>query len=429
MKRVVPDASFGPCNLAGIGAPQGPHTGAGAGASAGSNGDGDGGSDGMFASTSTSTNDAVNSLMATRLYAAGAPVDFIAMSEYSRAFPGAPKGARQPAPQAMKSGITRLSEIGRLATTGSLTGELSIPVEVHEYGWAAWLGFRGGPRWPHGSFGAAYNIVSWLWQRQAGAARVFTWGYKFDDSLAVANASASGATAAHVGRPIISGWGWTLGAMELLLGTDGDTIGAEMVVDTIPPGFDSDSDFKNFKHYKHSRAGSKLGGAATFNRTFGAFRMAQPKARTLHYLLTAFSGNFTDHSSVGVRILIGADDFPSAKPFWDLHNRSAVSIVQRVFNRTTCAHDTIQADMDAAGGFSAGLLTEDLPAVGMIRSMCTAKGLALAAKSTDKYLAMSDVSLQPRPFTGGVEVDTHGMVIILPKMEQPSLMLLSFAAI
>ena len=324
-----------------------------------------------------------------------------------------PAGFRDAIPQELKMGVERIAEIGLLATTGKLTGsKLAIPVEVHEYGWAGWGGYRGGSRWPHGSFGAAYNIASWLYQRQGGADRIFTWGYGFDDSLAIANPAASGATAAHAGRPLISGWGWTLGAMEILLGTDGDTIGAEMAVDTPGPS------------------------STDYNYTVGAFRMAQPKARTLHYLLSVFSGSFTDHSAVNITLRITAADFPatsgggkSLSPFWDLANRSAVTITERVLNRTTCAHDTIRADLDAAGGYSAGLVIEELPAVGAVNKMCTQKGLDLAAMSTKKYLAMSDASLLSRPFSGEAAVDGSNLIVTLRGVERPSVMLLSFTTV
>ena len=353
VKRVVPDAKVGPCNIvctySGVheaGVEQGPHMSGGA----------------KDHSRAEPRYAQVNDLFGSRLYAARAPVDFIAMTEYSHAVPGEADGYRNVAPQAAKAGIERITEIGMLATTGKKTGsKLAIPVEVHEYGWAGWGGYRGGFRWPHGSFGAAYNVASWLWMRQGGVARVFTWGYKFDDSLAVANPEASGATAAHVGRPLISGWGWTLGAMEILLGTDGDTIGAEMVVDTPNPEDPSN------------------------NYTFGAFRMAQPKARTLHYLLTAFSGNFTDHSAMNITLRITAADFPETSggktPFWNLANRSAVAITERVFNSTMCAHDTIRADLDAAGGYAAGLVNEPLPVVDAVNQMArAARAASLASR-------------------------------------------------
>lgn len=191
--------------------------------------------------------------------------------------------------------------------------------------------------------------------------------------------------------------------MEILLGTDGDTIGAEMVIDTPGPL------------------------APCYNYTFGALRMAQPKARRLHYLLTAFSGNFTDHTTIDVTLRITAADFPQQMaPFWDLSNRSAVVITERVLNRTTCAHDTVRADLDTAGGHAAGLVHEELPSVGAVREMCTEKGLELAAKSTKKYLAMSDVSLRAREFSGEAVVKGGDLVVTLREVERPSLVLLSF---
>tara|TARA_B110000208_G_scaffold191868_1_gene260632 strand:- start:2554 stop:4665 length:2112 start_codon:yes stop_codon:yes gene_type:complete len=401
VKRVVPGAKVGPCNLVVQNAVDV---------------DGDGlmhahEVDQRLPNAGLTGYAQVNDLFATRLYAARAPVDFIAMTSYSKSVPGGVEGYRHVAPHLDKVGVERITEIGLLATTGKKTGsQITIPVEVHEYGWAGWGGYRGGFRWPHGSFGAAYNVASWLWMRQAGVERIFSWGYKFDDSLAVANPEASGATAAHAGRPLISGWGWTLGAMEVLLGTDGDTIGAEMVVDTPCPDADP-----------------------PYNYTFGVFRMAQPKAKTLHYLLTAFSGDFTDHSTMDITLSITAADFPETsggnKPFWDLANRSAVAITERVFNRTTCTHDQIRADLDAAGGYQAGLVNEELPVVDAVNEMSTPAGLDIAAKGTKRYLAMSDSSLLPRPFSGEVVVDGDSVVVTLRGVERPSLVLLSFAAV
>lgn len=393
VKRVLPHASFGPSNFAGLGAPN--------------------------ATTNTTTESMMN-LMAKRLFDSGAAVDFIAMSEYSREAPGQPKGARQASPQAMKAGIERLEELGRLATLGTLAGAtpLPVPLEVHEYGWAQWVGDEDQSTWPHGSFGAAYNVASWMWQRQAGVDRVFSWGYKFDDSLAVADPAGSGATAAHAGRPLVSGWGWTLGAMELLLGTDGDTVGAEMVVDTPAEG-----------------SGAHGQGGGAYNYTFGVFRMAQPKARAMHFLLSAFSGNFTDHSALEVKLTLCAGDFPGGEAWWDLSNRSAVAVVERVFNRTTSVHDIIQADLSSAGGFREGLLTKTDASVDMVRTMATAKGLqqlVAEQRSTGKYLAISDRSLQPQPLSGVAEsVEAGGgepSLVVTLKVERPALVLLSFTA-
>ena len=315
------------------------------------------------------------------------------MSEYSRGV--GPAGHRQAAPQAMADGVSTLGQLARMA------GVPAVPLEVHEYGWASWGKFADSSFWPHGSFGAAYNVASWLWQRSAGARRVFHWGYTFDDGLAAANPAASGATANHHGRPIISGWGWTLGAMELLLGADGDSVGGEMVSDT-PSQLDP-----------------------SYNNTLGAFRAAQPKGRALHYLVCAFSGNYQEHSAVDLTLRISAADFPGSQPFWDLHDTSAVVVSERVYNSSTSAHDAIRNDLAVAGGYPSLLSRQD-PSVDMIEKMTTPRGLAAAAANTRKYLEMSDASLQARPFTGGLSVSGGALTASLT-MQRPSLVLLSFA--
>ena len=61
-----------------------------------------------------------------------------------------------------------------------------------------------------------------------------------------------------------------------------------------------------------------------------------------------------------------------------------------------------------------------------VREMCTEKGLALAAKSTKKYLAMSDASLRARAFSGEAVVKGGDLVVTLREVERPTLVLLSF---
>ena len=88
-----------------------------------------------------------------------------------------------------------------------------------------------------------------------------------------------------------------------------------------------------------------------YNTTLGVIRAAQPRAKSLHYLICAFSGNFTDHSTEAVQISIGAADFPGGAPFWDLADLGAVTATERVFNSTTSVHDVLRADLQALGGY------------------------------------------------------------------------------
>ena len=440
VKRVVPEAGFGPCNFAGLGSPEGPTTeeeedeaaAAAVGAGAG---------------PAPSVGSIQLDLFAKAVHDRRLPIDFFAMSEYSRAAPATgAKGSRQVAPQGSAEGIERLAQLARLATTGSSSSSssgtvggaasISIPLEVHEYGWAAWLGFQDQSSWPHGSFGAAYNIASWLWQRQAGVSKVFHWGYKFDDSLAAHDRPAAAAAAPrddpaaannnHAGRPLVSGWGWTLGAMELLLGKedDDDAIAAQMVRDS-PSAVNPN-----------------------YNNTFGAIRSAQPKARTLQYLLAAFSGNYTEHSVLDVTLSVSAADFPQGKPYWDLLQPHSSRVTAVVYNASTSVHDAIQRDLEAAGGYPT-LLTKPDPSVDMVREMATPEGLrhlVATTGSVEKYLAMSDASLRAHPFTGelssvsSVSSGTDGgggggggeggggVLEARLSMERPSLVLLTFAA-
>jgi hypothetical protein len=391
VKRVVPEAGFGPCNFAGLGAPEGPTEQVVVGLSP------------AAAAATVSIGTIQLDQFAKAVHARQLPIDFFAMSEYSRDTPG-PKGSRQVAPQGSGEGVARLGQLARVATTGSAGAPgvvgATIPIEVHEYGWAAWVGSEDQSAWPHGSFGAAYNVASWLWQRRAGVAKVFHWGYKFDDSLAAHDPAPRPAN--HTGRPLLSGWGWPLAAMELLIGRDDDAIAAQMVVDT-PSALNP-----------------------LYNSTFGAIRSAQPKARSLQYLLCAFSGNYTEHSVLDLTLAISAEDFPGAEPYWDLKQVDAVWVTAREFTASTSVHDVIQRDLQAAGGYPT-LLTKADPSVDMVRKMATKKGLEVAAKSVEKYLAMSNASLNAHAFAGELSV-SGGTLEARLRMERPSLVLLTFTA-
>ena len=139
---------------------------------------------------------------------------------------------------------------------------------------------------------------------------LFHWGYTFDYGLANANPTAARASDTHVGRPLISGWGWVLGAMRQLLGTgeneDGSIIGADCV---------RDSASQETLH---------------INNTLGAFRTANPKQETLQYLIVAYSSDYTEYSDVVLTLAITNQDFPGGKPFWDLADSSAVVILSVV---------------------------------------------------------------------------------------------------
>ena len=164
--------------------------------------------------------------------------------------------------------------------------------------WLEWPGpaVRWGPRVRLGKLGQICRLkllaprfvrrrvqrCVWLWQRSAGAERVFHWGYTFDDGLAAANPGASGATATttavdHLGVGLDA---WCDGTAA---GCNGDGVG-EMVLDT-PSQLDP-----------------------SYNNTLGAFRVAQPKGRALNYLVCAFSGNYQEHSAVDLTLRISAAD-------------------------------------------------------------------------------------------------------------------------
>jgi hypothetical protein len=87
---------------------------------------------------------------ADRVKAAGAPLDFIAASEYSK---WDPNGFAPAAPMAGTPAY--------LATVARRAGNPDAPIEVHEFGWAAWGKWAesfGSVQWPSGAFGGAWSF-------------------------------------------------------------------------------------------------------------------------------------------------------------------------------------------------------------------------------------------------------------------------------
>ena len=129
IKKVIPGAAFGPSNFAGLGGPEGPTA------------------TPQAQEQACTGNCAWLDSFARRIHAAHAPFDFGAMSHYSsRAEDGSAP------PQRMVNGALRLGELARLATTGSNHGSpatTSVPIEVHEFGWASWGKFKDQTFWPH----------------------------------------------------------------------------------------------------------------------------------------------------------------------------------------------------------------------------------------------------------------------------------------
>lgn len=99
-----------------------------------------------------------------------------------------------------------------------------MPLEIHEFGWAGWLPFTDPIKtWATGAFGAAWSACAWLWVRGCGVTNVFHWGYALDYTVATANETAAGGGRSNPvhprGYPLITAWGWLLGAMVDMSGT------------------------------------------------------------------------------------------------------------------------------------------------------------------------------------------------------------------
>ena len=93
--------------------------------------------------------------------------------------------------------------LGKLAKRA--TGVTTTPVEVHEFGWAGWghwaadFGHIPGGTQPMGSYGGAWDLGAYLYQRVGGARRVFHWGEGLDNTLNRGVRGRGGATRGQAG--------------------------------------------------------------------------------------------------------------------------------------------------------------------------------------------------------------------------------------
>ena len=217
VKKVVPKAGFGPSNFAAISSNE----------------------DGVPDKSCVTCPYLLEFLK--QIKAAEAPIDFICASDYSHwdhnGFAPTFKMARA---------------IYFLDFAKKSVGLTEVPIEVHEWGWAAWGKWApdfGTVTWPMGVYGASWGLGSLLWQRKAGCSRVFHWAYNMDASLnrgyngMPGNASSScmpgtkwcslpdikagcKPTCRLRGYPLISGNGWLFSALnqiESFPPSDGDT--------------------------------------------------------------------------------------------------------------------------------------------------------------------------------------------------------------
>ncbi len=331
----------------------------------------------------------------------GSIISFAALSEYSKSDNiGAPA-------QEMAGTIETMKQFVRLATTGKSTGSeaLRIPLEVHEYGWAGWLHYNISSTWPAGAYGGAWNVASWLFMLQAGASKIFHWGYGFDNSLAQRNL-----TGTMGGKPLVSAWGWVLGAMEELGTTDGAKSNkVRLETDEVT--------HKNSEYSQDSTSGTGgLSSVATAvlpasssprmpsQATVGAYRVATPSENKLQYLLVAHSADTgfntppANDPVITWRLLINASDMPNSTSggYFNIKDGpESIRVGQRALTRGNSIHDIILSDLEQAGGYAAGLLVGEDQNADNVNHMATETGQKLAAKHAAAYMEANLETLGP----------------------------------
>jgi hypothetical protein len=379
IKRVVPNASFGPSNMAGI--------------------------SGEGCTSCVYLND-----FADRVKVASAPLDFIAASEYSKCDP---YGLAESQPMA---GTIRV--LGKVAERA--TGVTTTPVEVHEFGWAGWGHWAAipGGTYPMGSYGGAWDLGAYLYQRVGGARRVFHWGYGLDNSLNrgvhgrggnASNTCPPGTTWKQdcrlFGYPLVSAHGWLLSA--LLHVAPEDVQSSEFVADISVP----------IAHPIHKQK--------SYNHTVGGVKSFA--AGRLTYLILNFSPNSTEHAKRRFRLEVSAHDVASvldqsSSSGSAMENAlcAGLAVTQQAHNRTTAVHDLIEAKL-----FQKQMKVKaEMRSVDNIGKMATTEGLHMLSAGAASWMELNRQSLRFTGYDGAISAGKGGSCVLEFELETPSMLLL-----
>lgn len=349
VQAVLPSARFGPSNMAGVTVP-----------SAGGLGN---------CTTCPYLQTFLSWVRARRL-----PLDFVALSEYSRV---APDGL---ADSQLMCGPP--SELKAMLMRAGFAGD-AVPLAVHEFGWANWLG----PHypWPTGAYGGAWTLAAWLWLRSVGVDDVFHWEYFFD--------SVQGRTGA--GQALVQGDGWALAAAERLVGGWGG-----QWVERV----------------------ARTGAAPAENITVGGWRVSKGSGvgGELVYVLVSHAPNRsvidTDGAEVDWSVVVGDADFEGGQAFWPLKT-AAVQVAESKMWRGNMAGDLMWQALQSKGGYpqflrgnwTAGGLG---PVVTQTDMMATDEGLAwlgTGGGGWQHWVNTSLAAVAEQPFDGEIGEQDGGL--------------------
>ena len=406
LKAVIPQAGFGPSNMAGINAGQG-------------------------CAACSSLDE-----FADRVKSAGAPLDFVAASTYSR------WDSNGFAPPANMEG-----PVSYLRTVAERAGNPDAPVEVHEWGWAGWGDWNpdfGHVFWPEGAWSGAWALGSYLYQRKGGASRVFHWKYGFDSTLnrgvrghgGNASGTCSPGTAWKHGRPgtagycrargypLVTAWGWLLSALlqaapereaaPPLMGRVQDNLELSEIVTDIPA-----TAFQTSSGAAHTRR---------YNHTVGAIKAMDAQGGILSYLIMHFSPDPIERLTRHFRLEVSRADLQglrlSSTNSQAGDECAALRVRQQALNKTTCVHDLIEEELYRTHQ----LVKSENRSVDKIEKMATPEGLAMLVADAPHWMKLNRQSMVFKPFDGSVGVDGAGGGCALEfDLETPSLLLLKIS--
>jgi hypothetical protein len=402
LQRAAPGAAFGPSNMAAI------------------SGGAGGGGPGPQCDQCKFLSEFLD-----RIKAAGARLDFIAASEYSKwdQLGMAPAAPMQDTPQTL----------GRMAARA---GYPAAPVEVHEWGWAGWGKWSEGWgtfRWPMGVWGGAWGLGSMLYQRRGGLSRVFHWGYQEDNSLNGYEGNASATclpgttycsaaalrdgcvpTCRPFGYPLISAHGWLLSALDAVAAASAANGGS------------------GGGRQQLSEAVTDIPTDRGYNHTVGAVKGAGADGIAL--LALHFTPNATERFVRRFRVELSAADVRGlrgggvggggGRGGGGGGGCAALVVTQQVLNSTTCVHDRIEERLHQAGQKVAA----EKRAVDSVSYMATGEGLHATVAAAPEWMALNRQSLRASPFEGTASAAAGGGCTLEFEMEAPSMQLLQIAS-
>eukprot|EP01048_Picozoa_sp_COSAG05_P013568 COSAG05_NODE_1459_length_4826_cov_2.560609_3_plen_335_part_00 len=323
-------------------------------------------------------------------------------------------------------------------------------------GWAGWgkwntgFGTTSNMDFGQGTFGGAWDLGSYLYQRAGGASRVFHWGGSFDSSINRGVKGSGGNESGtcvpgttykkdcrQFGYPLVTGHGWLLSALLhvqpqvsswTLLSSIADCALKNYLSQRAVLGMQAASAIQLSEYVTDIPVTTTDREMHAYNHTIGAVRGLDSDQGLLHYLVLNFSPNFMEHASRRFMLEISDDELRGLHKHPDREELlsitegrcASLTLTQQVLNRSTSTHDAIEQELYS----SATKITSTKRAVDSVSTMATPAGLKHVVADAAHWMSHNRDSLSFGDFDGAIKESANGGCVVEFTLETPSMLLL-----